>query len=80
MNDTNGKEKKILKLNCGCETFEGEKDTCTNLNIPFPFVQVPGSTPHRPLNPTLVLQFCKKCKSPLKSWWEIPKATTIHLA
>ena len=72
---TNGEDPRApYKLPCGCETYIGEQSAFTNMSVPFPFILLDGSTPTKPINPTLMLQFCKKCKGPHKSWWEIPKA------
>ncbi len=65
----NGKDPNApYKLPCGCETYVGEESAFTNLQVPFPFVKLDGGA-----SPTLILQFCKKCKGAHKSWWEIPK-------
>lgn len=68
-------EPEIYKLPCGCDTFIGEKDSFTNMAVPFPFIEIQG-TDKRPI---LILQFCKKCKAPHKSWWEIPKPNPSKL-
>ena len=76
----NGDDKNpTYKLHCGCDTYTGEQNSFTNMAVPFPFILLDGSTPENPKNPTLMLQFCKKCKAPHKSWWEIPKPNPSKL-
>jgi len=72
---TNGEDPNATyKLVCGCDTYAGEQNAFTRMNIPFPFIKMDGGG-----SPMLILQFCKKCKSPNKTWWEIPKPNPSKL-